>query len=170
MTDALVPFERIESKIYLIRGQKVMLDMDLAGLYLVDTGYLNRQVKHNIERFPEDFMFRITKDEYEDLKCKKCISSWGGRRSLPLAFTEPGVAMLSSVLRSVRAVTVNIAIMRAFIKLRQLNADKFELNNKLSLLEKRVLKHDSDIMGLVRDIRRLSLPKPEKKIGFNVRD
>ena len=168
MSNEIVPVEVIENKIYLVRRQKVMLDMDLAGLYGVDTGYLNRQARHNIERFPDDFMFQLSKEECENLKCKFCISSWGGRRSLPLAFTEQGVAMLSSVLRSSRAVNVNIAIMRAFVRLRQVLATHKDLAKKFDLLEKRVFKHDSDIRELVRDIRRMTVEKTGKpgKIGF----
>jgi len=168
MSDELVPQEVIENKIYIIRGQKIMLDRDLAALYGVPTHVLNQAVKRNILRFPQDFMFQLSNEEFENLISQIVISKRGGTRKPPYAFTEPGVAMLSSVLRSPRAVIVNIAIMRTFIKLRQLSTNKNELSKKLELLEKRVLKHDSDIRGLVRDIRRLSLPKSSsgKKIGF----
>ncbi len=112
-TEALIPFERIASQIYLIRSRQVLLDSDLAELYGVSTGRLNEQVTRNRERFPEDFMFRLNAQELEILRSQSAISSWGGRRYAPRAFTEQGVAMLSSVLRSQRAVRVNIAIMRA---------------------------------------------------------
>ena len=202
MSDELVPVEIIENKIFLIRGQKVMLDRDLAELYGVKTTYLNQQVGRNIERFPIDFMFQLSKEEYENLKCNFCISSsdkeqsnlklqnatsssrmqneevslksqsvisrWGGTRKLPYVFTEQGVAMLSSVLHSERAVLVNIAIMRAFVRLRQIIANNKEFSNKLELLEKRVYKHDSDIRQLVRDIRKLTITKSSSRgeIGF----
>src|SRR5712671_5834711 len=122
---SLIPMERIERAILLIRGEKVMLDSDLAELYGVETGALNRAVKRNVNRFPLDFMFQLTPKEAENLKCQFGISSssYGGRRrSFPYAFTEQGVAMLSSVLNSERAVAVNIGIMRAFVKLRQMLA------------------------------------------------
>ena len=115
-----IPAERIEQSIFLIRGHKVMLDADLAALYRVETGALVRAVKRNIERFPPHFMFQLSKEEFENLRCQTGISRWGGRRYLPYAFTEQGVAMLSSVLRSKRAIQVNIAIMDTFVRLRQM--------------------------------------------------
>ena len=165
---ALVLQEAIESKIYLIRGQKVMLDVDLAELYGVGTKNLNRQVKHNIDRFPEDFMFQLTKDEYKILKCNFCTSSWGGSRKLPRAFTEHGILMLSSVLRSKRAVHVNIQIMRAFVKLRHILSTHKELVHKLNQLEQKVEKHDAEIKSIFDAIRQLMEPpkKSTKKIGF----
>ena len=120
----LIPIERIEKRILLLRGQKVMLDTDLAELYGVETGALKRAVKRNRERFPEDFMFELTFQEVGILRCQIGTSSWGGQRFLPYAFTEQGVAMLSSVLKSKRAVQVNIEIMRAFVKLREILARK----------------------------------------------
>lgn len=111
--------EEIRSRIHTIRGKQVMLDKDLAELYGVETGALNRAVKRNIERFPSDFMFQLSKEEYSILKCQIGISSWGGARTLPYAFTEQGVAMLSGVLRSPIAVEVNIRIMRTFVAVRQ---------------------------------------------------
>jgi hypothetical protein len=177
MSKELVPVEVIENRIYLIRGQKVMLDSHLAALYEVTTKRLNERVKRNIRRFPADFMFQLTIEEEDNLRSQFATSnlkspfvtsSRGGRRYLPFVFTEQGVAMLSSVLNSERAILVNIAIMRAFVRLRQMIANNKELSNKIDLLEKRVFKHDSDIRGLVRDIRRLSLPKPglRNKVGF----
>ena len=134
----LVPIELIASKIYLIRGIKVMLDRDLAELYGVETGALNRAVKRNAERFPEDFMFQLTGEEAELLRCQTGISKpgRGGRRYLPYAFSEQGVAMLSSVLNSKRAIEVNIAIMRAFVQLRKTLDSHTELALKLADLEK----------------------------------
>ncbi len=173
----IVPIELIENKIYVIRGQKVMLDMDLAGLYGVLTKYLNQQIRRNIKRFPEDFMFQLTRDEAENLRLHFATSSsrsqfvalkYGGRRYLPYAFTEHGILMLSSVLNSQRAIDVNILIMRTFSRLRQIMANSKELSVKFEQLEKRVLKHDSDIRELVRDIRKLTIEKTGKpsKIGF----
>ena len=186
MSDEIVPVEVIENKIYLIRGQKVMLDKDLAELYGVKTTYLNQKVGRNIERFPQDFMFQLNKEEYKNLKLQNATSSlkmqskevslksqiaisrWGGTRKLPYVFTEQGVAMLSSVLHSERAILVNIAIMRAFVRLRQIIANNKELSKKIDLLEKRVFKHDSDIRELVRDIRKLTITKSTKigNVGF----
>src|ERR1022692_136834 len=110
----------VESHIHVIRGHKVMLDRDLADLYEVPTGALNQAVRRNVERFPDDFMFRLTEQEAENLKSQSVTSSWGGRRKLPSAFTEHGVAMLSAVLHSDRAIQTSIAIMRAFVRLRQI--------------------------------------------------
>ena len=137
MPGKLIPQEIIEQKIFIIRGHKVMLSMHLAELYGVEVRTLIEAVKRNIERFPEDFMFQLTYDEYENLKSQIVISSWGGaRRARPYAFTEQGVAMLSSVLRSKRAVQVNIEIMRAFVRLRQTLAAHKDLAGKLAALEK----------------------------------
>ncbi|MCX5727223.1 MAG: ORF6N domain-containing protein [Candidatus Saganbacteria bacterium] len=168
MSDEIVPVEVIENKIHLIRGQKVMLDKDLAVLYGVKTFVLNQAIKRSITRFPEDFMFRLTVAEFDNLTSQIVISSWGGRRHLPYAFTEQGIAMLSSVLHSERAVQVNIAIMRAFVRLRQVIAIHKDLAKKFDLLEKRVFKHDSDIRELVRDIRKLTITKSlnRGKVGF----
>jgi hypothetical protein len=136
-TTSLIPVERIERSILLIRGHKVMLDSDLAALDEVETKYLTRAVKRNIDRFPADFMFQLTKDEFHDLRRHFGTSSdWGGRRYPPYAFTEQGVAMLSSVLRSPRAIQVNIEIMRAFDRLRQMIASHADLARKLEALEK----------------------------------
>src|SRR5579875_1408688 len=127
-----IPQERIERRILLIRGQKVMLDANLAELYGVTTKRLNEQVRRNIDRFPDDFMLKLTREEVEALRSQFATSSsWGGRRYNPLAFTEQGVAMLSGVLRSQRAVQVNIAIMRAFVKLREMLASHRDLARRL---------------------------------------
>jgi len=177
MAEELVPHEVIENRIYLIRGQKVLIDEHLAELYGVPTKALNRATRRNSDRFPEDFMFQLTEKETEilrsqfvtaNLRCQFGTSSYGGRRYLPYAFTEEGIAMLSSVLRSPRAVQVNIAIMRAFVRLRQVLATHKELAHKIELLEKHVFKHDSDIRELVRDIRKLTITKSlnRGKVGF----
>ena len=162
---ALIPMERIEKSILLIRGHKVIMDKDLATLYGVTTGNLNKAVSRNLDRFPEDFMFQLTKEEFENLKFHFGISSWGGTRKLPRAFTEQGVAMLSSVLNSERAVKVNIEIMRAFVKLRQMLASNAELARKLNALEK---KYDVQFKAVFDAIRQLMTPPDTKKarIGF----
>ncbi|MBI5677134.1 MAG: ORF6N domain-containing protein, partial [Planctomycetes bacterium] len=133
----LLPQESIESKIFSIRGKRVMLDKDLADLYSVTTGNLNKAVSRNIERFPEDFMFQLTKEEFKNLIFHFGTSSWGGTRKLPRAFSEQGVAMLSSVLKSKRAIQVNIQIMRAFIKLKEMLATHKDLKLKIEEMEKR---------------------------------
>jgi hypothetical protein len=172
MRHEIIPAEQIARSIYLLRGQKVMLDFDLAALYGVPSGHLNRAVKRNIGRFPIDFMFQLGVEEAHNLKCQIGISSWGGRRSSPYAFTEQGVAMLSSVLKSERAVKVNIAIMRAFVKLRETLETNRELARKFSELEKRVGKHDEKIDAILEAIRQLIAPpeKPHREIGFHVRE
>jgi hypothetical protein len=166
----VIPQEVIENKIFMIRGHKVILDSDLAGLYQVTTFNLNKAVKRNIGRFPEDFMFQLNNDEYKSLTFQFGISKKGrgGRRYLPYAFTEQGVAMLSSVLHSERAVQVNIAVMRAFVKLRQMISTHKELAHKLSELERKIERHDSEIQAIFAAIRQLMAPpsKPAKKIGF----
>lgn len=168
---ALIPVEMIERKIYLIRGHKVMLDSDLAKLYEVPTRRLNEQVKRNISRFPADFMFQLTDEEADNLRSQiaTSISAHGGRRYLPFVFTEQGVAMLSSVLNSERAVQVNIAIMRAFVKLRELMATHKDLARKLEEMEK---KYDSQFKIVFDAIRQLMTPPETKKrkIGFEVRE
>jgi hypothetical protein len=151
----LIPSEKIEKRIFLLRGQKVMLDADLAELYGVETGALKRAVKRNRERFPEDFMFPLTFQEVGALRCQNGISSWGGHRFLPYAFTEQGVAMLSSVLKSKRAVQVNIEIMRAFVKLREMLASHKDLALKLAEMEK---KYDSQFKVVFDAIRELMTP------------
>lgn len=166
----LIPQEIIENKIYLIRGQKVMLSMDLARLYGVPTMRLNEQVKRNIKRFPNDFMFQLSNAEHKILKSQFAISRWGGaRRANPYAFTEQGVAMLSSVLNSERAIQVNIAIMRAFVKLKTILSTHKELAYKLNELERKIEKHDEDICAIFEAIRQLMAPpheKPKRRIGF----
>ncbi|MFA6981372.1 MAG: ORF6N domain-containing protein [Ignavibacteriaceae bacterium] len=173
-TKEIVPTERIESKILLIRGQRVMLDRDLAILYDVATRDLNKAVSRNLTRFPADFMFRITKDEFTNLKFQFGTSSsgWGGTRKLPYAFTEQGIAMLSSVLRSERAVQVNIAIMRAFVKLREILSTHKELAQKLKELEYKIETHDEQITAIFEAINQLLAPPPapKRKVGFEVKE
>jgi len=155
-----IPVERIEKAILLVRGQKVMLDRDLAELYGVETGALNRAVKRNIQRFPEDFMFQIPDEEAERLRCQTGISKRGrgGRRYLPYVFTEQGVAMLSSILNSERAIEVNIAIVRVFVRLREMMATHKELAFKLAEREERLEGHDEQIQHIFEAIRQLMTP------------
>ncbi|MEK6645753.1 MAG: ORF6N domain-containing protein [Candidatus Firestonebacteria bacterium] len=162
----LIPQERVENKISQIRGRRVMLDTDLAELYGVETKYLIRQVRRNIKRFPEDFMFQLTKSEF--LRCQIVTSKRGGRRYLPYAFSEQGVAMLSSVLNSERAIMVNIQIMRAFVNLKRESLTYIELKRKIDTMEK---KYDQQFKVVFEAIKRLMKPvelpeKPKKKIGF----
>jgi hypothetical protein len=162
----LVPIERVERAILVLRGHRVMLDEALAELYGVPTRRLNEQVKRNLERFPEDFMFQLSQEELGNLRSQFATSSsWGGRRHVPQAFTEQGVAMLSSVLRSPRAVQVNIEIMRAFVRLRQMLQENAELARKLASLEK---KYDAQFRVVFDAIRELMTPvaKAKKRIGF----
>ncbi|MBF8250877.1 MAG: hypothetical protein HW382_505 [Deltaproteobacteria bacterium] len=162
----LILNERIERSILLLRGQKVMLDSDLAELYGVETKNLVRAVKRNLKRFPSDFMFQLTKEELDNLRFHFGTSSqWGGRRYTPYAFTEQGVAMLSSVLNSEKAIEVNILIMRAFVKLREMIASNKDLAKRLDELEKN---YDAQFKIVFDAIRQLMTP-PEpkkKKIGF----
>ena len=159
--------EKIENKIFHIRGKRVMLDKDLAGLYGVETGQLTRQVRRNIKRFPEDFMFRLTKKEYKEiLKCQIGISRWGGSRHASYAFTEQGVAMLSSVLNSGRAIEVNIQIMRVFVSLKRAGLTYIGLKRKIEAMEQ---KYDGQFKIVFTAIKRLlEGPAVTKKhrIGF----
>ena len=169
--DVSVPVEVIKGKIFLIRGQKVLLDSDLAEMYGVDTKRLNEQVRRNITRFPPDFMFELNENEYASLRSQiATIKSGRGahRKYLPNVFTEQGVAMLSSVLNSDRAVQVNIAIMRAFVHMRELAASNREIARKLDELEKKYDKHDRQFMVVFDAIRSLVAPPAAKKrkIGF----
>lgn len=173
MTDKLLTTSGILGSIRVLRGQKILLDFDLAELYGVTTGNLNKAVARNRDRFPDDFMFRLSQSEWDDLRFQIGISKKrGGRRHVPFAFTEQGVAMLSSVLRSERAVKVNIAIMRAFVQLRATLESNRELGRKFSELELRVDKHDEDIAAIIEAIRQLLEPpaKPIREIGFHVRE
>jgi hypothetical protein len=164
----LLPDQTVLSKIYIIRGQKVMIDQDLAELYKVETKILNQSVKRNIERFPSDFMFELTAAEYGNLKSQFVTSSWGGRRKLPFAFTEQGVAMLSSVLKSQKAIKVNIQIIRVFTRMRQLILSNKEILLKLEQLEKQSTKQNSDIKIIFSALKQLLTPPPlpRTKIGY----
>ena len=166
----IVPMDRIERLIILVRGHKVILDADLAELYGVQTKALNQAVKRNQNRFPSDFMFQLDQEEFENLRSQFVTSSqWGGRRIPPYVFTEQGVAMLSSVLKSERAVQVNIEIMRTFVRLRQLLASNAKLARKLEMLER---KYDAQFKVVFDAIRQLMIPpEPNKrKIGFLVKE
>ena len=170
----LIPQERIESRIFLIRGRKVMIDRDLAILYGVDTKYVNRQVKRNFHRFPEEFMFRLTKEEKDELVpiCHR-FQSLKHSSSLPYAFTEHGVIMLASVLNSERATKISIAIVKTFVRLREVILTHKDLFYKLSEIEKRVDKHDKLIIKIFEIIKQLTEtlpeppPKPKGPIGFH---
>jgi len=166
----MVPVELIERRIYLIRDHKVMLSTHLAELYSVEPRVLVQAVKRNMERFPEDFMFQLTPEEFKNLKSQSVISTWGGlRRATPYAFTQEGVAMLSSVLKSNHAVQVNIAIMRAFVKLRELAATHKDLAQKLEALERKYEEHDEEIQAIFKAIKKLLEPPaipPKRRIGF----
>jgi hypothetical protein len=169
----LVPQEVVERRILVIRGQKVMLDRDLAKLYGIQTGRLNEQVSRNLGRFPEDFMFQLTKEEFENWISQFAISNQDkmGLRRRPYAFTEHGILMLSSVLNSERAVQVNIAIMRAFVKLKQAFDTHKELAEKLKELEGEVGKHNKliiEIFEIIKQLTPLPLPppRPERPLGF----
>ena len=172
MGKEVIPIERIARAILVIRREKVMLDSDLAALYGVTTGNLNKAVKRNAERFPTDFMFQLDAEEVANLKFQFGISSWVGRRRLSYAFTEQRVAMLSSALKSKRAVKVNIAIMRAFVKLRETLDTNRGLARKFAELERRVGVHDDEIAAILEAIRQLMAPpeKPRREIGFHVRE
>ncbi|MCX6121904.1 MAG: ORF6N domain-containing protein [Ignavibacteriales bacterium] len=174
--NTIIPSEVIEKRIFLLRGQKVMLDTHLAELYNVPTKSLNLAVKRNSDRFPADFMFQLSDEEYSLISSHLRLqnetskeSRRGGRRYLPYAFSEQGVAMLSSVLRSRRAVQVNIEIMRAFVKLRELLTSNKDLAHKLLKLEKR---YDSQFKIVFDAIRQLMAPPeyPKKEIGFRVKE
>ena len=168
--DAVIPVERIEQAIYLLRGQKVMLDRDLAVLYGVETKRLKEQVRRNIDRFPDDFAFVLDSKEVAILRSQIATSSsWGGLRHAPMAFTEQGVAMLSTVLNSKRAIGVNIAIMRTFVKLRQMLDSHAKLAEKLAELE---AKYDGQFRIVFEALNELmAAPEPERKpIGFSVRE
>ena len=170
LTSLSVSVQLIERRIYLIRGQKVMLDFDLAELYGAPTRQLNQQVTRNKRRFPEDFMFRLTKEEAEALRSQFVISNIGrgGRRYLPRAFTEQGVAMLSTVLNSEQAIEVNIAIMRAFVRLRQMLETNEELNRKFAAVIRKLSTHDKYFRVVFDELKKLTEepPSSSRQIGF----
>lgn len=163
--------ESIETLIYMIRGQKVMLDYDLAKLYKAETKYLKRQVKRNIKRFPPDFMFQLNKKETNILRCQFGTLKQGKHlKYYPFAFTEQGIAMLSSVLNNEKAIEINIAIMRVFIRLKRFLYTHKDFSQKLEKLEKKYNEHDSDIQSIFKAIKLiLSIEeKPNKRIGFKI--
>ena len=166
MKKILIPQETIEQKIILVRGHKVMLDKDIAMLYGVTTGNLNKAVTRNIERFPQDFMFQLTRHEFNNLIFHFGTSSWGGTRKPPRAFTEHGILMLSAVLKSVRAIQVNIQTMRTFVKLRTILSAHKELLKKIENMEKR---YDSQFKIVFEAVRKLmaSPEKSRRRIGFH---
>jgi hypothetical protein len=170
---SVIPDEAVINKIYFIRNEKIMLDSDLAELYGVETKRLNEQVKRNIDRFPEDFMFQLTEPEFENLKSQIATSSWGGRRTLPYAFTEHGVLMLSSVLNSDLAIKVNIQIMRVYTKVRNMLSTHKDLLLKFEQLETKLAVHNDKIMLIFEylkqfeDAKQQELEQKERpKIGF----
>lgn len=174
---SVIPDEAVISKIYFIRNEKVMLDNELAELYGVETRRLNEQVKRNIDRFPEDFMFQLTETEFENLKSQIATSSWGGRRKLPYVFTEHGVLMLSSVLNSDLAIKVNIQIMRVYTKIRNMLATHKDLLLKFERFETKLADHDDKIMLILEYIRQFENVKQQEleqmnrpKIGFKTQE
>ncbi len=170
----LVAEQKILNRIFVFRGQKVMIDEDLAAMYKVETRRLNEQVKRNRKRFPKDFMFTLTKKEFEFLMSQNAISSWGGRRTLPYAFTEQGIAMLSSVLNSDTAIEVNIRIIRVFTRLKEYALTHKEILLQLSKLGKEVKGNRKDIENIFSVLKELieksAKPTPRNKIGFKQYD
>ena len=168
----LIPEETVSQKIFIIRGHKVMLDRDLAELYEAETKAFNRAVKRNSSRFPADFMFELTKEEFEILRCQFGTSRWGGSRYLPNVFTEHGITMLASVLNSDRAVQMSIFIVRAFIKMREMLATHKDLAHKIDEIEK-IQKDQGNRLASVYSVVKQLLNEPEKprkQIGFRPRD
>ena len=161
--------EKIDALIHVLRGKNVMLDSDLAKLYGVTTGNLNKAVQRNLKRFPDDFMFKLDRQELRNLIFQIGTSSYGGKRKLPLVFTEQGVAMLSSVLKSDRAIIMNISIMRAFVQLRHLTISNRELALEIDKIKTRLDKHDKNTEIIFESLDRLlNFPAPPaKKIGFS---
>lgn len=169
-TKLILPDEIITSKIYLIRDKNVMLDHDLAKLYNVETKVLKQAVRRNIKRFPDDFMFELTNQEFSILRSQFVTSRWGGSRYVPMAFTEQGVAMLSSVLNSDQAIMVNIQIMRVFTKVREILTDNLSVRLEIEEIKKQLVNHDKNIelvfSYLDELIEKHDNPKPRKAIGF----
>ena len=175
--EPIIPEEVIMSKIYVIRGQKVILDMDLAELYGVETKQLKRAVRRNEKRFPLDFMFELSNDEFENLRSNFGTSSWGGIRYAPMAFTEQGVAMLSSVLNSDRAILVNIRIIRIFTRMREMLIAHQDILEKISQIEQKIADHDENILMVFEYLRQLERSRQQqeeqanrKRIGFRPDD
>ena len=165
-----IPDDVIMNKIYLIRGQKVMIDSDLSELYGVETRRLNEQVKRNISRFPEDFMFQLSEDEFDNLMSQIATSSWGGRRRLPYVFTEHGVLMLSSVLNTERSIKVNIQVMRIYVHIREMMMLHKDVLQHLDSLERRLNGHDNEIKVVFEYLKKFqqieSNQKDRPKIGY----
>ena len=159
----LIPTEIIVNKIYIFRGMKVMLDRDLASMYEVETKRFNEAVKRNIERFPEDFMFQLSKEEFQNLRSQIATSSWGGTRYLPLAFTEQGIAMLSGIINSAKAIAMNIAIMRAFVAMRKIALTNKMIAEKLLKMEEKLGTHDAQLNQIYEAIENLLDDKFEKE-------
>jgi hypothetical protein len=160
----------ISNQIYLIRGHRVMFDKDLALLYGVTTGNLNKAVKRNLQRFPPDFMFQLTEAEVKNLMFQNGISSWGGTRQLPYVFTEHGIAMLSGILKSERAILTNIAIIRIFIKMREALLQNKEILEKIEKIENSILVHDHEIANIFETLKLLLNPTfpPSPQVGFRI--
>jgi phage regulator Rha-like protein len=170
MVKDIIPIERIENKILIVRGQKVILDADLSMLYGVPTKVLNQAIKRNKDRFPEDFMFQLDTKEFEILRSQSVTSSeWGGRRFAPYAFTEHGAIMAANVLNSDKAIEVSVIVVRAFVRLRTILSTNKELAHKLNELERKIESHDETIQSLFDAIRQLMAPPKQKKqeIGFH---
>jgi len=172
--DLLIPLDQIQSRVLLIRGRRVIIDADLADLYGVETRRLNEQVKRNIDRFPPDFMFQLTEEEFDNLMSQIATSSgaWGGKRKLPYAFTEHGAIMAAAVLNSPRAVQVSVYVVRAFVKLREMLSSQKKLAEKFAELESKLEKHDRQITVIVDAIKQLMREpeKPKRRIGFKADD
>ncbi|MBC8054859.1 MAG: ORF6N domain-containing protein [Sphingobacteriaceae bacterium] len=170
----VVPEEIVMNKIFVVRGQKVMLDRDLAGLYQVSTGNLNKSVSRNIKRFPDDFMFQLSNEEFKDLIFQNGTSSWGGTRKLPYAFTDQGVAMLSGILNSERAIAVNIQIMRVFTRIRQMLSDNMELRLDIENIKKKLHHQDKNMEIVFQYLDELLEKKDQpaesrKSIGYKLK-
>ncbi len=168
----LITYKRIETIIFTLRGEKVILDSNLAAIYGVTTARLNQQVKRNMQRFPRDFVFRLTKKEFDNLMLQNATSNSirGGRRKLPLVFTEHGAIMAANVLNSSKAVSMSVLVVRAFIQIRKNISTTSELAKRLDDLERKVINHDNDINVLIEAIRQLMQPpeKPKKTFGFTI--
>ena len=173
-TKPIVPDEVIMTKIYYIRNYKVMLDSDLAELYGVETKVFNQAVKRNLKRFPNDFMFELTKEEFNNLKSQFVTSSWGGARHLPNVFTEQGVAMLASILKSDKAIGINIQIVRIFTRIRQMLMDNTELRLAIEDIKKKTDNNSKNIEVVFQYLDELlekkEDPKPRKQIGYKIAD
>jgi len=164
---SIIPVSRVKNSIFMIRDEKVMLDEDLAAMYGVETRALVQAVKRNMDRFPNDFVFQLSMDEFKNLKSQTVTSSWGGRRKPPYAFTEQGVAMLSSVLRSKRAVLVNVEIIRTFVKLRRILLTHDDLSKKLASMERKYDKQFKLVFDAIREIMAPKVTPKQRQIGFN---